>query len=242
MLPWLMILAQGPAPPTVGDTVWITRTVAVPAAVTVRPRPVPTSGLVEALGAPEIVLVGGRVRLRYPLVVWEPGTHQVTVPGPILVRTDGWSDTLPDWKETIVVASVLPEGASPDSLEPRPAVEIVPQSRRSSAPALGLLALALLLLWPLHRRWRRRGTSVAGPPAAPRGAPEPAQLMAWAEAGEYRAAIAGWHRRLARAGADDDRVSALRERLSDARFSPADPKVMEALCAEAADWAREVRR
>lgn len=242
MLLWLIALSQDPVASTVGDTVWITRTVAVPAALSVRPRPIPTSALVEALGSPDIVLVGGQVRLRYPVVVWRPGTHQVTVPGPILVRTDGWSDTLPDWRETVTVASVLPEATPPDSLQPRPAEGIVPQSRRSPVPALSLLGVTLLLLWPVHRRWRRRGPPAPKPRPASRPAPQAAQLAAWAEAGEYRSAIAGWHQHVVRDGRTDDRTTALRERLAGARFSPVDPEAMAALCAEAAAWAGEAWR
>ena len=34
--------------------------------------------------------------VRYPVALWYPGDHVLTMPGPVLVRRDGSSDTLPD--------------------------------------------------------------------------------------------------------------------------------------------------
>jgi hypothetical protein len=220
--------------PLVGDTLWAARRFTVPAGVALRPRPARPSDRIEPLGPPELRLVDGAVEVRYALVAWEPGRHSITLPGAILVRDDGWSDTLPDWTATLDVASVLPAGPR-DSLAVQPPVALVVRTERSLLPLALLGALALLVLVPLHWAWRRRGqaTAVVARAAAP---PGPALLAAWADRGELRAAVEGWRLRLeadALPGADparDELLAALRA----ARYAPATDGELAALCRRAA--------
>jgi hypothetical protein len=234
----LVLAQQAGALPTVGDTVWISRSLSVPAGVTVRPRPIAASAVAEPLGPPEVSLIEGQVRVRYPLVAWQPGRHAIEVPGAILVRSDGWSDTLPASTATIEVGSVLPD-VPRDSLKPQAALAPVPRSRRSLLPALLLGLLSLGVVLPLYWWWGRRGP--VGPRPRPGGlrGPTDAMLASWMEAGEYRSAIEGWYWRLARyPGASDSgqEGESLVERLGEARFAPIEPARAQALCGEAAAW------
>jgi len=169
--------------PTVGDTIWVSRRVAVPAGRAVRPPDWEPEGDVVLLGRPAVVQRGGTADVRWPLVAWRAGEHQVTVPGPLLLASNGIVDSLPDTTVTLVVRSVLPRGADEASLRPQPAAGVVPRLQRSLLPLLVLLVAATLLLLPLHLLWRRRGrpaTPAAGG-AAPAARPP---LERWAEAGE----------------------------------------------------------
>lgn len=233
MLPLLLVLQQ--AAPTVGDTVWLAQVVRVPAGVSVRPRPIVASASVEALGPPEVIPAGREVTVRYPVVFWRSGSHAVELPGVILVRDDGWSDTLRAASASVSIATVLP-GPPADSIPPRPPVEIVTRSSRSALPALILLLLAGAAMAPLHWWWRRRGPVPAAPVPVPATLPDGATIAAWAEAGEWRAAAEAWavllDRRLA--GRDDPRVVELIGRLRAARFGAEDHETLAALCREAA--------
>ena len=61
------------AAPTVGDTVWVRRTVRVPERHTARAADWELTGDVELLGPPELLLDGDSATVRYPLVAWTPG-------------------------------------------------------------------------------------------------------------------------------------------------------------------------
>lgn len=226
----LFLAADTTATRTVGDTLWAERTLQVPAGVMVRPRPLRASEPLQALGPPEARMAGDSVRLRYALVAWAPGRQMVTVPGAILIRDDGWSDTLPDWRLTVDVASVLP--AMPrDSLAPREAApEVTVPIRRPRAVVIALV-FALAVLLPLHLTWRRR-TPVASPPMAPHSAgPEAALLREWAQQGEWTAALEGWRHRLR--GMAGPHAAALRSEIEAARFGPVDPGVAAMLVTRA---------
>lgn len=222
----LLLAADTTATPTVGDTLWAERTLRVPAGVMVRPRPLRTAEPLQALGPPEARMVSDSVRLRYPLVAWEPGRHTVTVPGAILIRDDGWSDTLPDWRLTVDVASVLP--ATPqDSLAPRDAAPEVAVPVRQPRAVVIVLLLALLALVPLHLAWRRRPSAVPAPVVPRPLGPEAARLRQWARQGEWTAALEGWRHRLReRAGPE---AAALLQEVEATRFGPVDPEVAAAL-------------
>lgn len=239
MIATLLLLAQQAAPlPTVGDTVWITRNLPVATGMTVRPRPIGTSAVAEPIGPPEVTRLEGTVRIRYPLVAWQPGSHSIVVPGVILVRADGWSDTLPDGRATIEVGSVLPASGR-DTLSPLPPAGPVPRSRRSPLPAVLLGGLALALLAPVHWWWGRRNPPVSFPKPPLVAGPVDAMLASWLMAGEYRAAIEGWHYRfslLAAQGRLDRDGESLREQLSEARFAPLEPVAAGQLCRAAAGW------
>ncbi|MFN2324382.1 MAG: hypothetical protein ABR551_00695 [Gemmatimonadales bacterium] len=171
--------------------------------------------------------------LRYPLVFWRPGTHRLAVPGPLVIRPDGTTDTLRTQAELVVIGSILPAGRL-DTIPPRPAVGLVAAGSRSWQPALVLGLLAVLLVLPLHWWWRRTGPMAARPRPASRPAALPPRemLKAWAAAGELRAAADGWMAWLESAppSTDGDRLLlALRE----ARFESGDRDTLGALCREA---------
>jgi hypothetical protein len=152
-------------PPTVGDTVWVTRTVDLPSGRTVRPAEWRPDDPVELLGPPRVVTRGGTADIAYPVVIWETGPRTLEVPGPLLLAPDGGVDSLPPTRVTVQVASVLP------------------------AVPLVLVALAILLLLPLHWWWRRRGRPRPRP-LAKLVEPAPPPLERWADDGETRAVAA----------------------------------------------------
>jgi hypothetical protein len=177
------------APPTVGDTIWVTRTVDLPAGRTLRAADWQVADPVELLGPPRITLRGGSADVAYPLAIWRPGTHTLQVPGPLLLASDGGVDSLGSETVTLHVASVLPRPATDTSLRPQPRADFVPRPVTTPIPLILLLLLAIVVLVPLHRWWRRRG-----PPAHPPSGAEIDQakppLERWAEAGESRAIAA----------------------------------------------------
>jgi hypothetical protein len=182
----MMVFVQAQAPaPTVGDTIWVARTVAVPPGATVRPADWDPADPVERLGPPRVTPHGDSADVAYPIVVWRAGPLRLEVPGPLLLTEGGKIDSVPPQPMDVRVASVLP-AVSPESLAPQPRADFVPRTSVSALPLLVLLALSALLLAPLHWWWRRRGIprprpaltllSEFGPP-----------LDRWADAGESRA-------------------------------------------------------
>ncbi|HEU4697980.1 MAG TPA: hypothetical protein VFS40_02280 [Gemmatimonadales bacterium] len=212
------LLLQVPAvqrrPPTVGDTLWLTRALVVPPGRTVRAAEWQLGGggagagaggnaaggadtsAVELLGKPQVVVRGDSAFVRYPAVAWRPGRHTLTVPGPLLLAASGDVDSLAPASLTIEVTSVLP-AAVPDSQIPlQPPAGIVPRLERSPLPLLVLLGLAAVLLAPIWWWWRRRGRATAVPPAI--ATPATVPVARWEEAGEYHAIAAAAAGRLRR--------------------------------------------
>lgn len=223
------VLAQDQRPgPTVGDTVWITQDVRVGRGVSVRPRPVPATPALEPLGPPEVIAEDRTVTIRYPLVMWQPGRHSIELPGVILVRADGWSDTLAPATATITVRSVLP-GPPSDTIPPAPPQRIVARSDTAFLPVLVLLGLALVALLPVHwwwraparRRARPRASRVAGRESLGQFLAAPDTIRQWVAAGELRVAAEAWalYLRQRLAVRPDAAVESLVERLEAARFS-----------------------
>jgi len=174
--------------PTVGDTVWVSRTIDLPAGRTVRPADWHPEDPVELLGAPRVVTRGGTADIAYPVVIWETGPRTLEVPGPLLLASDGGVDSLPPARVTVQVASVLPAGAD-STLRPQPRADFVPLNERSPVAPLLLVIVAILLLLPLHWWWRRRGRPRPRPLAALVEPPR-TPLDRWADAGEARAVAA----------------------------------------------------
>ncbi|HEV8358500.1 MAG TPA: hypothetical protein VGQ17_17230 [Gemmatimonadales bacterium] len=213
-LPLLLALQAGP--PTVGDTVFIERTLGDVGGAVVRPQPWASGGLGRELGPAELRREARGAVVRYALVFWYPGDHTVTLPGPVLVRRDGRSDTLAASTARIRIASVLPANRRRSSLSLRPPVEAVPLAAENplvpflfiSVTAAGLLVVAL--------RWRRR-RKPAPPTVTPPAVPTAELLERWAAAGEHRAALDGWARLLGRrlAVSRDPEETAALQRLLD---------------------------
>jgi hypothetical protein len=183
------------APPTVGDTIWVTRSVELPPGRTLRAADWQAADPVELLGPPRVTIGDGRAQVSYPLAVWRPGTHTLEIPGPLLLAADGGVDSLPGQAVTLDVASVLPRPATDTTLRPQPAADFVPRPATSPIPLIVLLLLALAVLVPLHRWWRRRGKPVRRTDPA-RGGEAAPPLERWADAGESRAVAASATARL----------------------------------------------
>jgi hypothetical protein len=175
--------------PTVGDTIWITRSVDLPAGRTLRAAEWEAADPVELLGPPRVAMAEGGARVSYPVAVWRPGTHTVEVPGPLLLAADGRVDSLAAQTVTLTVASVLPRSATDTTLRPQPRADFVPRPTTTPVPLIALLLLAVAILIPLHWWWRRRGKAM---PRTGVGEPRAARppLERWADAGESRAVAA----------------------------------------------------
>lgn len=185
MMPALLLALLQAAAPTVGDTIWIERRLPLPGGAEVRPAQWPLEGNLGLLGRPVVRRDGGDVIVAYPVVAWSAGTHQLIVPGPILIRADGRSDTLPAEARTIEVASVLPAGAEPERIAPQPEAGIVAERITSPLPILFTLLVAGALFAPIAWWWLRRGPPMNA--ARPEFPPVELPLDEWSEAGEHRA-------------------------------------------------------
>jgi hypothetical protein len=176
--------------PTVGDTVWLTRMVAVPPGYAVRAAEWDPPEPIELLGRARVTGTGDSAQIAYPVVAWRPGNHQIELPGPLLLGPGGTVDSLAGARVRLEVASVLPPVPSDSTLAPQPRAALVSRQVVSPGPLLMLWAAALALLLPVHLWWRRRGKPIrAQPIAIPAEALEP-PMDRWADAGEYRA-VAG---------------------------------------------------
>jgi hypothetical protein len=182
----LQLLSQAAAP-TVGDTVWVSRSLKAPAGSVVRAAPWPDdpSADLQPLGPAIVSRLGDSVEIRYPLVGWTPGAHEVDIPGPTILGPGARVDSLPSRPATVYIGSVLPDTVPVDSLAPQPPDEAVGGAETSWLPVIqfSLLGLAVAAGLLVFRR-RRRGEGsvpVSKPPAAP-------DVMRWAGSGELRAA------------------------------------------------------
>ncbi|HEY8257902.1 MAG TPA: hypothetical protein VIG08_09615 [Gemmatimonadales bacterium] len=182
---WLLLQAGGP---TVGDTIWLSRTVALPAGRTPRAADWRPEDPVEVLAPPVMTTRGDSITITYPVVIWRAGEQVIEIPGPLFLGFGGEVDSLPPERHTIRVSSVLPRVPSDSVLAPQPRADYVPRGAHSILPVVLALALAILLLAPLHWWWRRRGPASGPPPAGPTMRPVP--LDRWADAGESRAVAA----------------------------------------------------
>jgi hypothetical protein len=234
--PLLVALALAQAPlPQVGDTIWLVRTLAVPAGRIVRVAPWNPEGAVEALGPGVIVRRGDSVEVRYPAVGWVPGSHAVEVPGPVLVAPDGTTDSLPPTTLTVTIASLLPATHGDSLPPPQPPAAPILRPEQTALPVLAALLLAALVLLPVHSWWRRRGRAapVRTTPAVVR--PPDLPIDAWVTAGEPRAVLAAAAARLraALAAHPAEEGDALLDTLDDALFGPGDATAVVPRAAEA---------
>ena len=180
------MLLQGPAP-TVGDTVWLSRAVALPEGYAVRAADWDPEDPVELLGRARVTVRGDSAVIAYPVVLWRPGRHVVDLPGPLLLGPGGTVDSLRGERLRLNVSSVLPSVPNDSVLSPQPRASLVAQHVVSLGPVVILWAVALALLLPVHLWWRRRGKPTrAQPSVIDADAVEP-RLSRWADAGEYRA-------------------------------------------------------
>ena len=184
----ILLLVQGPVP-TVGDTIWVARTVTLPEGAEVRPAAWQLDGDVMLLGRPQVEMGDGKATVRYPVVAWTTGAHTLDVPGPIIIMADGRTDSLPTQVVSLTVASVLPADVKPEDAPVQAEAGLLRETVTTPVPGLVLLGSALLFFLPLAWWWRRRRPSGANalPVVAAAGA---IPVQAWAEEGEPRAVAA----------------------------------------------------
>jgi hypothetical protein len=186
LLSLVLLLQQ--AAPTVGDTIWLERTVETPGGAEVRAAQWTPAEPMGLLGHPVIRRVGGQTVVSYPAVAWDAGTINVQVPGPIVIRADGTTDSLPAETRTIVVKSVLPDSLPADRLPVQPEAGILVERVTTPYPVLIAALIAILIFAPLAIWWLR-----AGPPMPAFKTPTDRlvpPLAEWSEAGEPRAVAA----------------------------------------------------
>jgi hypothetical protein len=182
--------------PTVGDTIWVTRTVDLPPGRSLRAAEWEVADPIELLGPARIALRGGSADVSYPIAVWRAGFHTVSVPGPLLLSSDGSVDSLRAEVVTLHIASVLPRAATDTSLRPQPRADFVPRPATTPFPLILLLIVAIALLAAIHWWWRRRGRPAESLVTAQMGGPTKPPLERWADAGESRAVAAAATSRL----------------------------------------------
>jgi hypothetical protein len=182
--------------PTVGDTIWVTRSVDLPPGRTLRAADWEAADPVELLGPPRITVGESKAEIAYPVAIWRTGSHTLQIPGPLLLAADGSVDSLAGQTVTLDVASVLPRPATDTSLRPQPRADFVPRPATTPLPLILLLVVAIAILIPLHRWWRRRGKPVVRSAGLESGGPAIPPLEQWADAGESRAVAAAATARL----------------------------------------------
>jgi hypothetical protein len=182
----LLLLLQG-AVPTIGDTIWVRRTVRVPAGFTVRAADWEPADPVQLLSRARVVAGGDSAEVAYPLVVWRPGRHVVELPGPLLLGPAGTVDSLGGERVTLEVRSVLPPAPADSLVSPQPRAGFVQRTVRSLVPLFTMWLATLLVLLPIHLWWRRRGKPVPGAALTRRPEALAPPLARWADAGEHRA-------------------------------------------------------
>jgi hypothetical protein len=208
---WLLLQATGwtarPASPTVGDTVWLEREFALAPGWRLRAGKLEGSDQVEPLGDAALQRTADGWRVRYPVAVWAPGAHAITLPPIWRLAPDGRADSLSGGVATVAATSVIPDTVR--SPEPRGAIAPVRwQRRRALPPAAALLVAGALLA--LGVRWRRRRPLRV--PPAPQAPLEPEVPDArWLAAGEPKAVAsrAVYQLRLALARAIPDSAPSL---------------------------------
>src|SRR6185503_1511465 len=112
------LLLQGPQP-TVGDTIWLTRSVEVPSGHVVRAADWDPADPVELLGRPRVVVTGDSAEIAYSVVIWRPGPQLIELPGPLLLGPGRSVDSLSGERVRLEVRSVLP-ATGRDTLSPQP--------------------------------------------------------------------------------------------------------------------------
>jgi hypothetical protein len=188
LLLFLSLQQAAPVAPTVGDTIWLERVVETPSGAEVHAAQWTPAEPMGLLGRALIRREGNRTIVSYPAVAWRAGRIQVEIPGPIVIRADGTTDSLPPESRTLTVASVLPDSVPAEKLPVQPQAGIVVERVTTPYPVLVALLVAALLFLPLAWWWLRSGPPMPGFSAG--GAPVAPPLEEWTEAGEPRAVAA----------------------------------------------------
>lgn len=128
----------------------------------------PDTGVVTALAPPRPLEREGASRsARYELAIWALGEVELTLDD-IRIITDDGERLVPGPRVRFHVASVLPDGADPDTLAWRgPGDVIGPNWSTAEKLAAVVLALATLALTALYVRWRVTAEPLPMPPPRP---------------------------------------------------------------------------
>jgi hypothetical protein len=185
---WLAVTPR----PTVGDTIWLERTVPSEPGWRVRVGRLDPGPLAEQLGDAVVARVEGGWRVRYPVVAWAPGVVAAEMPPLWRLGPDGTADSLPGGTATFRVESVIPDSVPTPA--PQPALAPLRLARRSPLPALAGLLLSAGMLVAIVA-WRRRGPRAALPGPDVEVDQEIGDAR-WVAAGEPRAVAARAARRL----------------------------------------------
>jgi len=145
--------AASPPHPTVGDTVWLSRQVGVPAGWRVRPGKLVDADEIASLGDPVVLRAPDGWVIRYPVVVWVTGTRTVSLPPVWRLAPDGRTDSVPGGAAQLDIRSVIPDSLKQP--QARGAIApLRPDRRRPAALLVAFAASALLLAGAIA--WRRR--------------------------------------------------------------------------------------
>ena len=192
----LLALLQGPsggwtaAPPapTVGDTVWLTRLVTADPGWRVRAGRLDPAQDLEPLGEAVVLRAQGGWLVRYPVVLWTPGRHELALPPVWRLGPDGQADSVLGGVAAVQVRSVLPSPDSARRSEPKPALPEIGRSENSALPVLGAGVIAGLSLTAGVLLRRRRPKRLPAP--APIGGEPEVVDARWLAAGEPKAVAA----------------------------------------------------
>jgi len=179
---WVAVTSR----PTVGDTIWLERTVTAPPGWRVRAAKLDPGLRTESLGDPVVVRAEGGWLVRYPVVAWAPGVVSTEMPPMWRLGPDGSADSVPGGTATFRVTSVIPDSVPTPA--PQPALAPLRLARRTALPALaGVLLSAGMLVAVVA--WRRRSPRTARPGPDLELDPEIGDSR-WVAAGEPRAVAA----------------------------------------------------
>jgi len=172
-----------PPGPTVGDTIWLERAIAVPAGWQVRAGKLDATEAVEPLADPAVLRSAGGWVVRYAVVAWKPGVHKLGLPPLWLLGPDGRADSTAGGTASLSVTSVIPDSLRSPS--PQGLLAPLRAGHRDPLPPLAALALAagLLVTGVVVRRRRPRTLEPAPPVPLEREVPD----TRWLAAGEPKA-------------------------------------------------------
>ena len=189
---WRLATAQGavweafPPSPTVGDTIWLVRALAVPPAWQVRAGKLEPTEDVEPLTEPSVRRVAGAWVVRYALAAWKPGAHRLVLPPIWRLGPDGRADSTAGGVATFGVASVIPDSLK----DPTPQGALAPLRgvHHDALPPLVAVGIAIALLVAGVAVRRRPPRTLAPRPQVPveREVPD----ARWLAAGEPKAVVA----------------------------------------------------
>src|SRR5439155_1105182 len=98
-----------PPTPTVGDTIWLERALAVPNGWQVRAGKLEATEAIEPLADPAVRRSAAGWVVGYAVVAWKPGAHRLVLPPLWLLSPDGRADSTAGGTTSFSVSSVIPD-------------------------------------------------------------------------------------------------------------------------------------